>query len=152
MRMRVGDRETHIRIVGCPRLYGGSSLWRGPLQTHDDLELSVLVDVLGAEAVEGGGSVYPVSEDERPEWLYEVTAPVQLTPELHGGEVVGDDLALAGLSLGEEMGVNRAADEMVLSEVSQPDLEVEDAVPHGDEAVPTEHYGGRSAGGLQEEV
>ena len=76
MRLRVGGRETHIRIVGCPRLYGGSCLWRGPLQTHNYLELSVLVDVLGAEAVEGGGSVYPVSEDERPEWLYEVTAPV----------------------------------------------------------------------------
>ena len=39
---------------------------------------------------------------------------------------------------------------MVLSEISNPDLEVEDAVSDGDQSVPAEHNRGRSAGGLGE--
>ena len=46
-----------------------------------------------------------MSDDERPERLDQVAAPVQLRPELHGSQVVGDHLALAGLPLAEKVGV-----------------------------------------------
>ena len=91
-----------------------------------------------------------MSEDEGPEGLYQVTAPVQLAPEVDGREVVGDHLALAGLPLGQEVGVDGAADEVVLSEVPESDLEVEDSVSHGDQRVPAEHNRGPSAGRLSE--
>ena len=55
----------------------------------------------------------PVSDHQRPERLYQVTAPVQLGAKLHGGQVVGNDLALAGLPLTEEVGVDRAADAII---------------------------------------
>ena len=140
----------HVRIVGGSGLNGGPSLGSCPLQTDDDLELSTLVDVPGSEAVERGEGVYPVCEDQRPEGLDQVTGPVQFTAQLHGGEVVGDDLALLGLPLGEEVGVDGAPDEMVLPEVPESDLEVEDSVSHRDKSVPTEHDGGRSTGWLGE--
>ena len=44
-----------------------------------------------------------MSEDEGPEGLYQVTAPVQLAPEVDGREVVGDHLALLGGLLTQEM-------------------------------------------------
>ena len=48
--------------VGGPGLDGGSGLWSCSLQTHDDLELGVLVDIAGSQLVEGRAGVYPDHE------------------------------------------------------------------------------------------
>ena len=50
-----------------------------------------------------------MSDYQRPERLYQVAAPVQFSSELHGCQVVGDHLTLAGLPLAEKVGVYRAA-------------------------------------------
>ena len=50
-----------------------------------------------------------MSDYQRPERLYQVAAAVQFSSELHGRQVVGDHLALAGLPLTEKVGVDRAA-------------------------------------------
>ena len=54
--------------------------------------------------------------------------------------MIGDDLSLRRPPLAQEVSGDDAANELVLPEVSEPELEVEDPVPHGDERVPAEHH------------
>ena len=64
--------------------------------------------------------------------------------------MIRDHFTLRSFPLAEEVTRDGAADEMVESEISQPHLQVEDAISHGDESVATEHYGGSSSGGFCE--
>ena len=57
-----------------------------------------------------------MSYDQRPERLYQVAAAVQLATKLHGLEVVGNHLALAGLSLAEKVGVYGAPDAKIMGQ------------------------------------
>ena len=58
----------------------------------------------------------PVSDYKGPERLYQVAATVQLATKLHGLQVVGNHLALAGLPLAEEVGVYGAPDAKMTNE------------------------------------
>ena len=62
--------------------------------------------------------------------------------------MIRDHFSFLRLPLGKEMSRNRASNQMVLSEVSQSELEIEDPVSDGDQGVSTEHDGGASTRGF----
>ena len=101
-----------------------------------------MCDVPGRVGVQRRGGVNPVTHDQGPERLDNVTAAVKITSKLHRGEVIGDDLTLRRPPLAQEVTKHHAADQLVLSEVAESELEVERPVPHGDQGVPAEHHRG----------
>ena len=110
--------------VGGPGLDTVPGLGRGALHSDQDLKLAVS-DVPGRVGVEGRGGVYPVTHYQRPEGLDDVAAAVKITAKLHRGEMIGDDLTLGCPPLAQEVTEHHAADQLVLPEVAEPELEVE---------------------------
>ena len=71
-----------LRHVRGPGLDARTRLRRGALHRHQDLKLAVS-DVPGGVGVQGGGGVYLVTHDQRPEGLDDVAAAVKITTKLH---------------------------------------------------------------------
>ena len=101
-------------------------------------------------AVERRGGADPVADHQRPEGLDDVTAAVRVAAELQRRQVVRDHLALGRPPLAEEVPRHHAADQLILPQVAEPQLQVQRAVPHGDQRVAGEDHRGAAPCGLCE--
>ena len=91
-----------------------------------------------------------MADHQRPEGLDDVAAAVRVAAELQRRQVVRDHLALGRPPLAEEVPGHHAADQLILPQVAQPQLQVQRAVPHGDQRVAGEDHRGAAPRGLRE--